>query len=239
MKQAHKILLIEDEEAIRTGLIDVFVYHGYEIDSADTGPEGLRLALNGNYDLILLDIMLPGIDGYEICNTIREQDRQQAIIMLTAKTSDEEIIRGLKLGADDYVAKPFSIVQLMLRVEAVLRRAAPQSLDKPTITLQSGVVLDIPNLAGQREQETLAFTRREMDMLKYLAQHSERPVAREELLTRVWGYAKDLDIETRTVDIHIAKLRRKIESDPRTPVNLQTVRGAGYRLHLAVDSTNA
>ena len=230
--------MVEDEEAIRTGLIDVFVYHGYEIDSADTGLEGLRLALSGNYDLILLDIMLPGMDGYEICNAIREQDRQQAIIILTAKTSDEEIIHGLKLGADDYVAKPFSIVQLMLRVEAVLRRAAPQTLDRQILTLASGVVLDTQNLSGQRDQETLAFTRREMEMLKFLALNSERPVTREELLTRVWGYAKDVDIETRTVDIHIAKLRRKIEADSRIPVNLQTVRGAGYRLHLAMDSSN-
>ncbi|NND92929.1 MAG: response regulator transcription factor [Granulosicoccus sp.] len=234
MNQAHKILLVEDEEAIRTGLIDVFVYHGYTIDSADTGPEGLRLALTGDYDLILLDIMLPGIDGYQICNSIREQDRHQAIIMLTAKSSDEEIIRGLRLGADDYIAKPFSVAQLVLRVEAVLRRISPQTQDLAVLTLASGVVIDTLNLSGQCDGEELLFTRREMDILKYLAQNSERPVTREELLSRVWGYARHLDIETRTVDIHIAKLRRKIESEPRAPVNLQTVRGAGYRLHVAL-----
>ena len=102
-------MVVEDEEAIRTGLIDVLVFHGYEVDSASTGPEGLEKALTGRFDLILLDIMLPGLDGYEICDRIRAEDRDQPIIMLTAKTSDEEIVHGLKLGADDYVPKPFSI----------------------------------------------------------------------------------------------------------------------------------
>jgi len=233
MKQAQSILVIEDEESIRTGLIDVFVYHGYNVDSADTGPEGLKLALTGKYDLILLDIMLPGIDGYEICNTVRERDRQQAIIMLTAKTTDEEVIHGLRLGADDYVAKPFSVAQLVLRVEAVLRRVAPVVIDTPTLNLVSGVTIDTLNLSGQRESIALLFTPREMEILKFLAKNSERPVTREELLTHVWGYASDADIETRTVDIHIAKLRRKLETEPANPENLKTVRGAGYRLHLS------
>ena len=119
MTRQIRVLVVEDEEAIRTGLIDVLVFHGYEADSAATGPEGLEKALTGKFELILLDIMLPGMDGYEICDRIRAVDRNQPIIMLTAKTSDEEIIHGLKLGADDYVAKPFSIQQLVLRIEAV------------------------------------------------------------------------------------------------------------------------
>ena len=123
MKRQIRILVVEDEEAIRTGLVDVLVFHGYETDSAATGPDGLEKALTGKFDLILLDIMLPGMDGYEICDRIRTEDRNQPIIMLTAKTSDEEIIQGLKLGADDYVPKPFSIQQLVLRIEAVLRRS--------------------------------------------------------------------------------------------------------------------
>ena len=122
-KRMISILIVEDEEAIRSGLIDVFVFHGYQVDSAATGPEGLNKALTGKFDLILLDIMLPGMDGYEICDRIRAVDRNQPIIMLTAKTSDDEIIHGLKLGADDYVPKPFSIQQLVLRIEAVLRRS--------------------------------------------------------------------------------------------------------------------
>lgn len=232
MKDKLDILVVEDETAIREGLIDVLVYHGYGVDSAATGPEGLEKALTGKFDLILLDIMLPGMDGYEICDRIRAEDRHQPVIMLTAKTSDEEIVEGLKLGADDYVAKPFSIQQLVLRIEAVLRRSKVGEEQARTLTLD-GIEIDTENLCGTSSAGELAFTKREMEILTYLARHAERPVAREELLTKVWGYARNLDIETRTVDIHIAKLRRKIEADPKTPTNLVTVRGAGYRLMLA------
>lgn len=230
MTHIQKLLIIEDEAAIRTGLVDVFVFHGFKVDSAENGTEGLQKALSGQFDLILLDIMLPGVNGYEICNAIRETDRKQAIIMLTAKTSDEEIIQGLTLGADDYVAKPFSIAELVLRVKAVLRRGGGSADNSATLQFADGLIIDMLNHCGQRHTETLTFTRREIDLLSYLARHSERPVSRTELLTKVWGYSAHLDIETRTVDIHIAKLRRKIESDPKEPVNLVTVRGAGYRL---------
>ena len=229
-KRSISILVVEDEEAIRSGLIDVFVFHGYDVDSADNGPEGLEKALTGKFDLILLDVMLPGMDGYEICNEIRAKDRNQPIIMLTAKTSDEEIIQGLKLGADDYVAKPFSIQQLLLRVEAVLRRSQLGIEQARTISLANDVQIDTENLSGQNGAETLTFTKREIEVISYLAANSSRPVSREELLTKVWGYARNLEIETRTVDIHIAKIRRKIEADPEQPANLVTVRGAGYRL---------
>ncbi len=227
-RQIH-ILVIEDEEAIREGLIDVLVFHGYEVESSATGPEGLEKALTGKFDLILLDIMLPGMDGYEICDRIRAEDRDQPIIMLTAKTSDEEIIQGLKLGADDYVPKPFSIQQLVLRIEAVLRRSQVGQEQVRTINLRN-VEIDTENLSGLNGGEEITFTRREIEVLSYLAQNSDRPVSRDELLLKVWGYARTLDIETRTVDIHIAKLRRKIEANPKQPQNLITVRGAGYRL---------
>jgi len=230
MNQPISILVVEDEDAIRTGLIDVFVYHGYQVDSAETGPVGLEKALTGKFGLILLDIMLPGMNGYDICNEIRAHDRDQPIIMLTAKTSDEEIIQGLKLGADDYVAKPFSIAELVLRVEAVLRRSQVGVDRARTISLSNNVRIDTENLDGSMDDQALTFTRREIDILSYLAQHSDRPVSRDELLVKVWGYSRNLDIETRTVDIHIAKLRRKIERNPREPANLLTVRGAGYRL---------
>ena len=229
MTRQIRILVVEDEEAIRTGLVDVLVFHGYSVDSAGTGPDGLAKALTGKFDLILLDIMLPGMDGYEICDRIRAQDRDQCIIMLTAKTSDEEIIQGLKLGADDYVSKPFSIAQLLLRIEAVLRRSQVGVEQARTINLRN-VEIDTVNLSGKNGAEILSFTRREIEVLSYLAQNSDRPVSREELLLKVWGYARNLDIETRTVDIHIAKLRRKIETNPKEPENLITVRGAGYRL---------
>jgi len=224
-----RILVVEDENAIRTGLIDLLVFHGYEVDAAENGSSGLQKALSGKYDLILLDIMLPGVDGYEICNRIRESDKEQAIIMLTAKADDEDIIRGLQLGADDYVAKPFSVTQLVLRIQAVLRRSRVGVQQAHSLSV-GDLVIDTQSLTAQRDGNTIAFTRREMEVLQYLAEHNDRPVSREELLAKIWGYAKDLEIETRTVDIHIAKLRRKIEPQAATPRYLVTVRMSGYRL---------
>ena len=229
MNKQMRILVVEDEEAIRTGLIDVLVFHGYDVDSAATGPDGLEKALTGKFELILLDIMLPGMDGYEICERIRAEDRNQPIIMLTAKTSDEEIVQGLKMGADDYVPKPFSIQQLVLRVEAVLRRSGAGQEMARTLCV-GGIDIDTENLNGCKDGTEITFTKREIEVLCYLAQNSDRAVSREELLSKVWGYARNLDIETRTVDIHIAKLRRKIETDNKAPELLITVRGAGYRL---------
>ena len=230
MNKKLKLLIVEDEEAIRNGLMDLFVYHGYEVDYAAEGRSGLEKSLSGAFDLILLDVMLPGINGFEICERIREKDREQPIIMLTAKSSDEEIILGLSLGADDYVAKPFSVAQLVLRVQAVLRRSRVVQSQQQTIALGENVELDVLNLSARVGSRCVTFTRREMEILQYLHANAERPVSRGELLNKVWGYARDLDLETRTVDIHIAKLRRKIEPDPASPRFLVTIRGAGYRL---------
>lgn len=230
MERKIRILIVEDEAAIRTGLSDVFVFHGYDVEEAVDGSEGLEKALSGRFDLILLDVMLPGLDGFAICNRVRELDPDQPIIMLTAKTSDEDIIQGLSLGADDYVPKPFSVAQLVLRVQAVLRRARVVSEQQHRIRLGRDLELDCRNLSGRRGEEPLTFTRREMEILQYLHLNGERAVSRDELLHKVWGYPRDADLETRTVDIHIAKLRRKIEPDPAHPRHLTTVRGVGYRL---------
>jgi len=228
-----RILVVEDEAAIRDGLADVLVYHGYEVDAISDGREGLQRALTGRYDLLLLDVMLPGRDGFSICDEVRKADREQPIIMLTAKTSDDDIVNGLSLGADDYIAKPFSIAQLVLRVKAVLRRSRAGIALATHIALDGDIEIDTRNLSGRRGSEPLAFTRREIEILQYLQQNAERPVSRDELLTRVWGYDRTAEIETRTVDIHIAKLRRKIETDAKEPRNLITVRGTGYRLMVA------
>lgn len=230
MNDKARILIVEDEVAIRTGLVDVFTYHGYETADASEGREALRMALSGRFDLILLDVMLPGLDGFQICQKVREHLPDQPVIMLTAKTRDEDIVQGLSLGADDYIAKPFSVTQLVLRVQAVLRRTRQHPPADRYINLGEGLQLDVLNLSGTCEGGRLAFTRREMEVLSYLYANSDRPVSREELLSGVWGYARELDIETRTVDIHIAKLRRKIEPNPKAPRHLLTVRGAGYRL---------
>ena len=226
-----KILLVEDEEPIRTGLRDVFLFNGYEVDSAADGTTGLEKALAGGHHLVILDIMLPGVDGWTVCNRIREVDRGLPIIMLTAKTSEEDIIRGLALGADDYVAKPFSLRQLLARVEAVLRRSGRFHRDMQAFSVQDLRVYP-DRLTGSRGGREIVFTRRELEMLLYLSLNEERPVSRAELLREVWGYQNVDFIETRTVDIHVTKLRRKIEADPARPELLVTVRGEGYQLRV-------
>ena len=230
MKKKQKILVVEDEAAIRDGLIDVLVFHGYEVEAAEDGEQGLRRALAGGFDLVLLDIMLPKMNGFEVCNRIRQEDKKQAIMMLTAKVAEEDIINGLKLGADDYVAKPFSITELTLRIEALLRRMSPPDNISSSLKIDSNLVIDCANMSAACDKREITFTRRELDVLQYLYAHHQRAVPRDELLSEVWGYAKNAAIETRTIDIHIAKLRRKIERDPKTPQRLVTVRGAGYRL---------
>ncbi len=232
MIRKPRLLIVEDEPAIRTGLIDVFVYHGYDVEAAVDGDQGQSRALSGRFDLVLLDVMLPGRNGFDVLAAIRAQDREQPVIMLTAKTTDEDVVHGLSLGADDYVGKPFSIAQLVLRVQAVLRRAHGVIDAGAKIQLRADCQIDVLNLCARTADGDIAFTRREMEVLQYLAAHTDRPVPREELLHKVWGYARHLEIETRTVDIHIAKLRRKIEPDSRQPRHLVTVRTGGYRLLL-------
>ena len=236
MNRKLRLLVVEDEAAISSGLRDVFVYHGYDVCCVADGRRGLEEALTGTYDLVLLDVMLPSMDGYTILERIRAGDREQPVIMLTAKSGDDETIHGLALGADDYVAKPFSVAQLVLRVQAVLRRSRVGAEQERTLRLGDAVAIDTANLSGTRGDEALTFTRREMAILEYLAAHADRPVPRDELLNKVWGYARDAEIETRTVDIHVAKLRRKIEPEPSEPRFLVTVRGAGYRLLIEADS---
>lgn len=233
MGSAIKILIIEDEEAIRSGLIDLFIFHGYEVDSAADGKLGLQKALNGSYAMIILDVMLPSLDGFSICEEIRKHDREQPIIMLTAKSSDEDIITGLSLGVDDYISKPFSVHELVLRVQTVLRRSRKTASVDPEIILPNGIKIDTKNLSALAVDGTkIQFTRREVELLLYLKNNSDRIVPREELLQELWGYSKSANIETRTVDIHIGKLRRKIELDPKNPNILITLRNEGYRLVL-------
>lgn len=233
------LLIVEDEPAIRTGLVDVFVYHGFQVETAGDGPRGLALARSGRFDLVLLDVMLPGLDGFAVLAAIRANDREQPVILLTARATDADVIEGLALGADDYVTKPFSVAQLVLRVQAVLRRAGFGAPPPGPLLLSPSVTVDPSNLNGQAHGHPVSFTRREMELLVYLHAHRGRAVPREELLHKVWGYARTLGIETRTVDIHIAKLRRKLERDSACPCLLVTVRGGGWRLEAAPGVTAA
>jgi len=232
MPHKLKLLIIEDEAPIREGLIDLFVYHGYDADGAADGEQGLEMALSGRYALVVLDIMLPQLDGFSVCGRIRETRAELPIIMLTAKSGEEAIIAGLTLGADDYVSKPFSVRELVLRVEAVLKRSHRRRFQQEPLVVGDGIEIDTVNRVGcpAGGRPTVHFTRREIEVLLYLQDNSDRPVSREELLEQVWGYHKAMVIETRTVDIHVAKLRRKIEADPKNPRFLVTLRGEGYRL---------
>ena len=233
MNKKQHILIVEDESAIHAGLTDVFIYHGYDVTVAEDGDKGCSLALSGQFDLVLLDVMLPKRNGFEVCETIRTRYPAQPIIMLTAKVGDDEIVQGLRLGADDYITKPFSVEQLVLRVAAVLRRSSQGLPGAEAVTEISlgNWQIDVRSLAAVNESglET-KFTKREMEVLVYLNGNPERPVSRDELLANVWGYTNHELIETRTVDIHIAKIRKKIELRPSEPKRLVTVRGAGYRL---------
>jgi DNA-binding response OmpR family regulator len=228
MKQpkAH-ILVVEDDAALLRGLMDVLVFNGYEAVGAQDGGEGLDAGLKEQYDLILLDVMLPTVDGFTICKEIRKQKPNQGIIMITAKGSEDDIVTGFKAGADDYIPKPFSLREVMVRVEAVLRRSG-KSLGDQEIHVKE-IFFDGKNLRAELNDRCVELTRREMDIILYLHRHQDRIVSKKELLTEVWHYA-DADIETRTVDIHMLKLRKKIALLIEETPFIVTIRGEGYRL---------
>lgn len=224
--KAH-ILVVEDDAAILNGLMDVLVFNGYAAEGAGDGKEGLRASLERHFDLIILDVMLPSLDGFSICRRVREHKPAQGILMLTAKGAEDDVVAGFKAGADDYVCKPFSLRELMVRVEALLRRAG--KLAGEVDIRHKGIHFQGKTLEAVCGRRTLTLTRREMDIIAYLHRHQDRIVTKKELLTEVWHYA-DADIETRTVDIHMLKLRKKlVELIGETPV-INTVRGQGYRL---------
>jgi len=221
------ILIVEDDPAILKGLLDLLVFNGYDVAGVEDGGEGLQSALEGKYDLVILDVMLPTLDGFSICKQIREKKPGQAIIILTAKGSEDDIVTGFKAGADDYISKPFSLRELMVRVEATLRRAGKNLGDEQ---IQShSIFFDGKTLIATHNQQTVELTRREMDIILYLHRHRDQIVSKKELLGEVWNYT-DTDIETRTVDIHILKLRKKIGSLIGDTPFIITIRGEGYRL---------
>jgi two-component system response regulator RegX3 len=222
-----RILIVEDDPAILTGLQDVLVFNGYTTDGESDGGQGLASATSKAYDLVLLDVMLPTLDGFSICRQLREQKPGQAIIMITAKGSEDDVVAGFKAGADDYISKPFSLRELMVRVEALLRRSGKHLGDEQISC--GGISFDGLNLRAHRGEKRVDLTRREMDIVAYLYRHRQRIVSKKELLTDVWNYA-DADIETRTVDIHILKLRKKIAALNPEGGLIQTIRGQGYRL---------
>jgi DNA-binding response OmpR family regulator len=225
--QRASILVIEDDPAIRDGLLDVLVFNGFSAKGIADGKTGLVEALASDYDLILLDVMLPSLDGFSICRQVRQAKPGQGIIMLTAKGAEDDVVTGFKSGADDYVSKPFSLRELMVRLEAVLRRSGKSLGDEQFVYRQ--IRFDGKLLQASDQGRVCELTRREMDIMLYLYRHQDRIVSKKELLTEVWHYA-DADIETRTVDIHMLKLRKKLGELGADESLIQTIRGEGYRL---------
>jgi len=222
-----RILVVEDDPALLTGLSDVLVFNGYDVVGVADGEKGLQAGLHEHYDLILLDVMLPGVDGFTICKHIRRKKPNQGIIMVTAKGSEENIVTGFKAGADDYIPKPFSLREVMVRIEAVLRRTGTRIGDQE-IRFRD-IFFDGMNLRAEYGDRRVELTRREMDIIVYLFRYQDRIVSKKELLSEVWHYA-DPSIETRTVDIHMLKLRKKISILIGDMPFLTTIRGEGYRL---------
>ncbi len=222
-----RILVVEDDPALLRGLLDVLVYNGYEVKGVEDGGQGLNAGLKEAFDLILLDVMLPTLDGFSICKEVRKEKPGQGIIIITAKGSEDDIVTGFNAGADDYISKPFSLREVMVRVEAVLRRTGKNPGDVE-IRFRD-IFFDGKNLIAEYQEQTLELTRKEMDIIAYLHRYRDRIVTKKELLTEVWQYA-DADIETRTVDIHMLKLRKKIARLIGDTPFVTTIRGEGYRL---------
>jgi DNA-binding response OmpR family regulator len=229
-----RILIIEDEASMRTALTDLLTAEGHRVLSAVDGESGLRRALDEKPDLVLLDVMLPKLDGFALCAELRRLSIAVPVLMLTAKGQIEDRVAGLDAGADDYLVKPFSTEELLARMRALLRRF--QRHHKAADKLKLGEIeIDLARQTAVRGEEQIHLTAREFSMLRLMAEAEGEPVTRERFLDVVWGYTAFPT--TRTVDNHIASLRSKIEPDPDEPRWLKTVHGAGYRLEMPVKET--
>lgn len=223
------ILVVEDDDAIRRGLADALSYSGYSVHDAPDGAAGLELILSTDADLVLLDIMMPKMDGLEVLSRLRRVKPAQPVIFLTARGEEYDRVKGLKLGADDYIVKPFSIDELIARIEAVLRRSPGRPTSRASVTI-AGREIDF-----ERREVVLptgvrrSLTERESDVLGFLSAHPGRAVSREELLQSVWGL-DPRGTHTRTIDMTIARLRETLDDDPGAPSVIKTVRGKGYML---------
>jgi two-component system alkaline phosphatase synthesis response regulator PhoP len=220
------ILIVDDEPDMARGLQFNLEARGYAVVTAADGEAGLRAVAERAPDLVLLDVMLPKRDGFDVCRALRQSHPGLPIVMLTAKGRDDDVVLGLKLGADDYVKKPFSVAELVARIETVLRRTAATN-GRPERAAFGAVIVDFGRHEAWRDGAPLALTAKEFEMLRYFVAHRGTVVARDALLDAVWGYASTPN--TRTIDTHVAKLRQKIEADPAAPRHLITVHGLGYK----------
>jgi two-component system alkaline phosphatase synthesis response regulator PhoP len=222
-----RILLVEDEPGLVLTLSDLLGAEGYEVESATDGPSGLSKALTGKFDLIVLDVMLPGKSGLEVCRELRQQGNLVAVLMLTAKTQLYDRVVGLKLGADDYLTKPFEPPELLARIEALLRRVKHDKLSPVTRFHFGNVNIDFETGEVRKAGVELNLAAKELELLRYLIDRRGKVVSRDELLEAVWQYQPG--VSSRTIDVHVAWLRHKLEDTPQNPRHIHTVRGVGYR----------
>jgi DNA-binding response OmpR family regulator len=222
------VLIIEDDATMLRGLKDNFEFKGYKVYTASDGEEGLNATLNKKPDLILLDIMLPKINGYEICRLVRQEGLDMPIIMLTAKGEESDIVLGLNLGADDYVTKPFSIKELLARSAAFLRRRQQAGQE---VYEFSNFVLDIPARILSKKGKEVKLSPKEFKLLEYFIKHEGRALTRDEILNNVWGY--DCYVTPRSIDRFVTTLRNKIEAVPHRPLFIKTIREIGYKFEIS------
>jgi two-component system, OmpR family, alkaline phosphatase synthesis response regulator PhoP len=221
------ILLIEDEPGLVLTLSDLLSEAGYTVESAMDGPSGLAMASSQRFDLVILDGMLPGKDGFEVCRELRESGNKVVVLMLTARTQLSDRVAGLKLGADDYLAKPFEPPELLARIEALLRRVDKQAPARVSRFRFGEVEVDFEKGDVAKRGKPIALAGKELDLLRYLIDHRGTVVSRNDLLQSVWDYQPG--VSSRTIDVHVAWLRQKLEDSPQSPRHIYTIRGVGYR----------
>jgi len=225
----QKILIVEDERDLARGLTDILEIEGYGVTSAATGREGLRAAAREAPDCVILDLMLPDVGGIQVCEELRRTGFRAPILMLTARSQDYDKIRGLEVGADDYMTKPFSVGELLARIKALLRRSSLYTQDQvPDILRIGSSVVDVKHFTSRRGRKEHSLSHYEVELLKLLYANVDQPVTRDEILDRVWGMEKYPT--NRTVDNFIVKLRKKVEEDYRNPKHILTIYGVGYKL---------
>lgn len=225
-----KILIVEDEASMLQGLKDNLEFEGYTVDTAADGNSGLEKILTNQYNLVLLDVMLPNISGFDICKRARKESISTPIILLTAKGEEIDKVLGLELGADDYITKPFSLRELLARIKAILRRSTSElaTESKTEEIIIGNLKVNFKNFEASIDGQQVKMTNKEFDILRFLYNHINKTVHRDDIMSSVWEI--DYDVTTRTVDNFILKLRQKIETDPNHPKIIQTIHGIGYRL---------
>ncbi|HTP89015.1 MAG TPA: response regulator transcription factor [Candidatus Acidoferrales bacterium] len=222
-----RILLVEDEPGLSLTLVDLLTNEGYQVEAAMDGSAGLDRAAHGGFDLVVLDLMLPRMNGLEVCRELRRRGKDVAILMLTAKSQLTDRVVGLKLGADDYLTKPFEPPELLARIEALLRRTKRDKL-APLASFQfDDIAIDFERNQVTRGGAPVSLAAKELELLRYLIERRGNVVSRDELLEGVWEYQPG--VSSRTIDVHVAWLRQKLEENPQSPRHIHTVRGVGYR----------